>query len=247
MGLFASVIHIRTPEPQGLRGALDAVLLEHGFRPHLVVFVPPAGPTAIAEFEAVRSNHPSYLLSTGGATWLTVIEASFAVEGTPWLSELAVELGKRLDAYTLSLMVHDDDVLFYNLDRAGQPLDGYNSSPQYFEKERLAEGEIEGQRHTPTAFRPLVADEGSLRRLQEVLDRGWWRAHDSGQLDDEGVPTDDDSFPLGSEGERMAEVGDILGIPGDVTPYPYAEWLTSTAITWPAFELVAYAPKREAG
>jgi hypothetical protein len=172
---------------------------------------------------------------------LTVIEASFAVDGTPWLSELAAELGKRLNAYTLSLMVHDDDVLFYNLDRAGQPLDGYNSCPQYFEKERLSEQEIEDQRHTPMAFRPLLADEGRLRRLQEALDRGWWRAHDSGQLDDDGVPTDDDSFRLGSEGDRMAEVGEILGIPGDVSPYPYAEWLTSTSINWLAFQFVAYA------
>lgn len=83
--------------------------------------------------------------------------------------------------------------------------------------------------------------------LQEILDRGWWRAHDSGRLDDDGVPTDDDDFGLGSEGERMAQVGDILGIPGDITPYPYAEWLTSAAIQWPAFEFVAYAPEGQAG
>jgi hypothetical protein len=247
MGLFASVIHVRTPEPKGLRGTLDAALLKYGLRPYVVLAVPPEGPRAIAEFEALRLNNPSYLLSTRGGPWLTVIEASFAVDGTPWLSELAVELGKRLDTYTLSLMVHDDDVLFYNLDRAGEPLDGYNSFPQYFEKERLSEREIEDQRHTPMVFRSLVADEGRLRRLQEVLDRGWWRAHDSGQLDDDGLPTDDDGFPLGSEGERMAEVGDVLGIPGDVTPYPYAEWLTSTAIDWRVFEFVAYARKREAG
>jgi hypothetical protein len=85
----------------------------------------------------------------------------------------------------------------------------------------------------------------SKNRMQ-ALGRGWWRAHDSGQLDDDGVPTTDDSSPLGSEGERMAEVGDILGIPGDVSPYPYADWLTSTTINWPAFQFVAYARRGKA-
>lgn len=248
MGLFSSVIHIRDAVPAALRSALDAELLDCGLQPLVAEAVPSTGPAGIAEFEALLSGHPAYLVSTRGSTWLTVIEASFAVEGTPWLSDLSAALAQRLNAYALSLMVHDDDVFYYNLDRGHEALDGYNSCPQYFEKERLSEQEIESQRHTPEAFLPLLGDDGALARLRELLGRGWWRAHDAGRLDEDGLPPeDDDAFPFATEAERMALVAQIVGIPADNGPYPYAEWRTSPGIDWSSFEFVAYSRVEEAG
>jgi hypothetical protein len=248
MGLFSSVIHIRNAAPDALRSALDAELLDYGLQPRVAVSVPSTGPTGIAEFEALVARHPAYLVSTRGPAWLTVIEASFSVEGTPWISDLSAALAQRLNAYALSLMVHDDDVLYYNLDRGDEALDGYNSCPQYFEKERLPEQEIKSQRHTPEAFAPLLADDEALARLRELLDRGWWRAYDAGQLDEDGIPPgDDNAFPFDTEADRMAQVAQIVGIPADNEPYPYAEWRTSPGIDWPSFEFVAYSKSEEAG
>ncbi|MFN7638790.1 MAG: hypothetical protein ACK5SD_17890, partial [Pseudanabaena sp.] len=46
------------------------------------------------------------------------------------------------NSYDLSFHLHDDDVLYYNLDCNGESLDGYNSNLQFFENEPLDKKEI---------------------------------------------------------------------------------------------------------
>lgn len=93
----------------------------------------------------------------------------------------------------------------------------------------------------------MVVD-AALASTRELLDRGWWRAHDRGLLDADGVPTQEvDSFPFETEAERMAQLAGILGIPGEGVPYPFIAWRTFPSITWSAFEFVGYCPKSQAG
>jgi hypothetical protein len=173
--------------------------------------------------------------------WLTVIEAHFALhsQGVPHLSELGNRLSAALSCYSLALVVHDDDLFFYNLDRNGKSLDGYNSCPQYFEQERLPDAQIEEQRHMPEPFQPLLPTGHSLDELRALLNRGWWNGYDSGTLDENGVVQgDDDGFVF--EGERMTAFGTLLELHGNKGEYPYAAWGEGAGIAWPEFVALRY-------
>src|SRR6266568_5835794 len=151
MGLFSSVLHLRDIERDRLVPAVDAVLQDAGFvREHLGA-VPAGGPHMLSEHDG-----PSYLASPLNGRWVTLIEAHFALPDAPHLAGLGTRLSAALSCYALTLVVHDDDVFLYNLDYKGDALDGYNSNPQYFEKERVPEADIEQQRHTPEPFAALL-------------------------------------------------------------------------------------------
>jgi len=133
-------------------------------------------------------------------------------------------------------MVHDDDVLYYNLYRDGEDLDGYNSNPQYFESAKLAERAIAEQRHDPQPFEPLLPDGVSVPDLRAILDRGWWAACNAGHLDSDGVqPYDGPRFVF--EGDRMIAIGNLLQLHGGKEGYPYAGWAAADSnINWRTFQ-----------
>jgi hypothetical protein len=242
MGLFSSVLHVRDKSRETVLHALDAILHTEGFSRTETVPVTTESPYALPNHDASVSAGPYYLVSPLKGHWLTIIEAHFALhsEGAPHSSDLGNRLSGALSCYTLALMVHDDDLFFYNLDRNGESLDGYNSCPQYFEQDRLSDEQVEEQRHTPEAFRPLLPTSSSLDELRALLNRGWWSAYDSGNLDENGVAQgDDDGF--GFEGERMAAFGNLLRLHGDQGEYPYAAWGEEEAgIDWPEFVALRY-------
>jgi hypothetical protein len=241
MGLFSSVIHLRDVDQAKVLAALDECLRDHGFARQAIVPVPASGPQDLAQHDEWGSTQPYYLISKATGRWTAVIEAHFSVEGAPWLADLAGQMGEKLGTYSLALMVHDDDVLFYNLDQRGESLDGYNSCPQYFEQERISEEEVEQQRHTPEAFAPILPQAVQVDQLEQILDRGWWAAHDAGRLDEDGVeqePSEGYVF----EGERMIDLGRLLELNGPGADYPFAAWLGSSGIPWSEFLAVTYAP-----
>ena len=241
MGLFSSVLHLRDTQRDNLLPALDAVLRDAGFSRAETLPVSSDGPYSLPNHDASVSAGPYYLVSRLQGRWLTVIEAHFALhsQGAPHLSDLGNRLSAALSCYALALVVHDDDLFFYNLDRDGKSLDGYNSCPQYFEQERLPDAQIEEQRHAPEAFQPLLPPGRSLEELRALLNRGWWSAYDSGDLDENGVAQgDDDGFVF--EGERMTAFGTFLHLHGDQGEYPYAGWGDSKGIAWPEFVALRY-------
>jgi hypothetical protein len=239
MGLFSSVLHLRNTPRERVLPALDAILGDVGFSRAETLPLTPEGPYALAYHDESVSVGPYYLVSPLQGQWLTVIEAHFALDGPPHLSDLGNRLSAALSCYALTLVVHDDDLFFYNLDRNGKSLDGYNSCPQYFEQERLAETRVEEQRHTPEAFQALLPAGSSLHEVQALLNCGWWNAHDSSKLDENGVAQGDDTG-FGFEGERMTAFGTLLQLHGDQGEYPYATWGDSTSVAWAAFVAVRY-------
>jgi hypothetical protein len=143
------------------------------------------------------------------------------------------------------MMVHDGDVMFYNLDQKGNSIDGYNSNLQYFETERVPESEIQSQRHTPEPFIPFLPSDKTLDSLLAVLNAGWWKAHDSGRLDNDGVMNSEDwgACPYQDEGERMTALGTLLQLAGN-SEYPFTNWRENATINWDGYKLLQYGKKQ---
>jgi hypothetical protein len=143
------------------------------------------------------------------------------VENPFYLYELTNSLSKRLNTYALSFHLHDDDVLYYNLDKAGESLDGYNSDYQYFLAEPADRNEVVTQRHTPEHFASILPAAKTVEGLNEILNEGYWAAFDNGDLDDDGVPNDDKYFI--DEEDRFVRIGKYLEIYSS-DDYPFANW-----------------------
>jgi hypothetical protein len=240
MGLFSTVIHLRQVDRDSTVKALDQALRQHNFHRKETLSILRDGPGCLPDHDSATENGPYYLVSGETGSWLTVIEAHFAVDGAPPSQDLCLALSTILGCYALLLVVLDDDLFLYNLDRSGESLDGYNSCPQYFEQERLREADIQGQRHTPNAFAPLLPAGVSLDQLARLLDRGWWDAHDCGHLDKDGVETGEGSG-FAFESERMTQFGSLLRLHGKDGRYPYAAWAQDPDTNWSSFIALRYA------
>ena len=228
MGLFSSVIHVRDATGEAVCKALKNSVPNWPFRvseQHTMTGAPHSAP----------EDTLLYMVSPLYGSWSTIVEGHFAVKDAPWLSDLAKCLSGALATYVLALMVHDDDVLYYDLCQDGANLDGYNSDPQYFETARLSEESIAEQRHNPRAFAPLLPDSASMAELQAILDRGWWSAWKGERLDADGVPPEDEPCFV-FEGDRMAAIGDLLRLHGGGEGYPFAAWAEAPGIRWPEFQ-----------
>jgi hypothetical protein len=242
MGLFSSVLHLRDIERDNLIAELDTILGDAGFVRDRMGAVPARGPHTLPEFDSVAVTGPCYAISPLSGRWITLIQTSFDLPRAPHLSDLSGRLSSALSCYALALIVHDDDLFLYNLDHEGNAIDGYNSCPQYFEDKRMSEADIEQQRHSPESFATILPADGTVDELRAVLSRGWWHAHDTGQLDRNGIPLDDDDGYV-FESERMTAFGTLLQLHGSHGSYPYAAWGDSqTAINWPSFLAIRYRP-----
>jgi hypothetical protein len=233
MGLFSSIIHVRASDLGVVCDALKECVQEWGYSAG-VAFAP-SGPPRDPRDETLL-----YLISPLLGDWTTIIESHFAVKEAPWLAELALRLSGFLNTYLLAIMVHDDDVLYYNLSLNGEDLDGYNSCPQYFERERLTDALIIEQRHECSPFVPILPANVPISRLESILNRGWWAAYLDGRLDADGVISGDEpnySF----EGERMIAIGNSLQLHGSNSGYPFADWFSQTSIDWRRFLAVKCA------
>jgi len=240
MGLFSSVIHLRAVDRDATVDALNRVLNNRGLLFKEQIICTPGGPVLIPGDDEWITRGAYYLASERMEHWLTIIQAHWGVQSAPHESQLAEALSRDLDCYALCLIVHDDDLLLYDLYRSGELLDGYNSMPQYFEQKRLKPRAIEEQRHDPTPFEPLLPPGATLTQLRVLLNAGYWDAYDAGLLDEHGVPIDDsDEFTF--ESDRMVALGNLLRLhdtPGD---YPYAGWRESERIPWSRFLALRYS------
>jgi hypothetical protein len=237
VGLFCTVLHCRYVERDRLLPALDSCLDGAGYGDPEIVKVPENGPSSPIwdEWEG-----PWYLVSPLHGRWITVIEGQFGLENVPWVTDVANQLSAALSCYALALHLHDDDVFYYNLEHNGESLDGYNSLPPYFEQEPLAATAVEEQRHYPEAFQPLLPPACSLQELEDLLNRGFWHAYKHGELDEDGLPIDEEGG-LVDEEARMTAFGTMLQLHGTTGEYPYTAWNQSTDIQWDTFVGVRYS------
>jgi hypothetical protein len=241
MGLFSSVLHLRDVDCERLLPALDSVLHDAGFARRSIVAVAAGGPHTMSDHDAAIAAGPCYVASPLNGRWLTLIETHRTLPNAPSLSELRKRLSDALASYALTLVVQDDDVFLYELACKGQSLDAYNSCPQYFEQERLSEAQVRQLRHLPEPFVALMPPGRTLDEVRSMLSRGWWQAHDMGQLGPSGLPLHRaDEFAV--EAERMAAFGTLMQLHGATGTYPYAAWADSREIEWSSFSAIRYLP-----
>ncbi len=237
MGLFSSVIHVRRVASSDVAAGLDAVMQDAGFVRARAIPLSGKAPERPDDEEGAAYAYGPLL-----GDWCTIVQVHSFAEDIE-LAQVGLALSETLDTYVLSLDLHDHDVFYYNLDHRGEPLDGYNSDPMYFEQEPMSEPDIEAQRHHPETFAPLVPPGTSPEALSTLLDRGWWRAHDRGELDENGVVREEayDSDDYIDAEARMAAFGSLLRLHGVEGDYPYVVWTEAGADAWAGFTLVTYA------
>jgi hypothetical protein len=229
MGLFTSVIHVHDRRQHEVKGELLTLLRLSGLT------------VSPSEKLSARPSLPDgdellYLVSPLQGRWCTIIQSHISTQRSPWLSDVSRSLSASLETHSLALMVHDDDVLYYNLCFSGSDIDGYNSDPQYFESKCLSDDEIRQQRHAPQHFATLLPEGVFISDMEAVLRKGWWAAYEGGKLDADGVPPREECHYI-SEGERMIAVGNLLQLHGLAHGYPYAGWANSQ-IDWTLFTAV---------
>jgi len=234
MGLFSSVIHLRGAAAKAIPDELDAIVEAAGFRLRWQRKVPAGGPRALAEYR--KSTGPLYFVGKD-EPWIPIIQGAFPESDDLWISQVALELSRKLRCVSLCLVLHDDDVVFMDLNRGGEQLDGYNSNPQYFEEKRLSKKAVEQQRHSMDPFRDFVTPV-HFEELKKTLARGWWSAYDRGALDSDGVVVDEADWV--DEAERMTKIGTVLGLAGR-RAYPFTDWAENSRVDWGRFTARSYA------
>jgi hypothetical protein len=223
MGLFSTVIHIyKKSQADIVNGLKNELQQNRGFTNFSKLDITNSNHQDILDNEVYSEQAIFYLVTQPHGNWTTIIELNVNVDNPFYLYDLTNELSKQLDTYALSFHLHDDDVLYYNLDKQGESLDGYNSNYQYFLTEPADKEEVLSQRHTPESFSNILPATKNTAALNEILNEGYWEAFDNDELDEDGVPNDDKYFI--DEQDRFERAGKYLEIYSN-DDYLFADWL----------------------
>jgi hypothetical protein len=222
MGSFSTTLHLNKKSQNDIVNEISNELRQvYGFSKFSRIGIDSSNYKQVLGSEVESKEGIYYLITQQHGNWTTIIELNVNVENPFYLYELTNSLSKRLNTYALSFHLHDGDFLYYNLHKAGESLDGYNSDYQYFLTEPADRNEVLTQRHTPESFASILPAAKKVEGLNEILNEGYWAAFDNGDLDDEGVPNDDKYFI--DEEDRFVRIGKYLEIyPSD--DYPFANW-----------------------
>ena len=222
MGLFSTVLHVHKKEQAEVVNELIKELAEkRGISKCSRIDIDDINYEQVISEDQNTKGAILYLVTEKQGAWVSVIELNIDIEKPSYLYELTNSLSLRLDTYCLSFHLHDDDVLFYNLDEKGESLDGYNSNYQYFFVEPADRDEITSQRHTPNVFSGIIPATKNIKVLNDILNEGYWNAFDNNDLDEDGVPNGD-KYDVDEE-ERFVRIGKYLEIYAK-EDYPFANW-----------------------
>lgn len=235
-----ALLHLHRIEQKAVAKALSTVLAEWKFKYTHSGPVPVDGPTAMSTHLDKGVGYLCYLLSPRQGNWTTLIQPFADRDDTPFLADVANRLSQQLQTHALALLLHEGDVLFYNLDYRGTPRDGYCSNPQHLADHRLNDKEVLNQRHQPKAFTPLLPRNVSIEQLQKMLQAGWWQAFDGKQLDEAGELVNDEDMV--DEEDRMTALGNLLQLNGNAG-YPFVHWRTTKLIDWKRYQALYYSAR----
>ena len=221
MGLFSTTLHIYKKDQSEIIDNLKKVLIEQKLKTFSKIEVTSDSFHNVLKSEVNGNSGVFYLITERFDNWTTIVELNVYLDEPFYLYELANALSDKLGTYTLSLHLHDDDVLLYNLEHMGMSVDGYNSNVQYFENEPLSKTAIIAQRHEPEKFFEILPPNKSSDGLNEILNRGYWQAFDNDDLDADGIPNDDKYDAI--EEDRLTEIAKYLEI-FSAENFPFANW-----------------------
>jgi hypothetical protein len=227
MGLFSTVLHLfKTPQAETTNELSAELRQRYGFSKFSRLNINNSNFKAIIDDEVEGHTGVFYLITQQHGNWTTIIELNVNLEEPFYLYELTNSLSKRLHTYALSFHLHDSDVLYYNLDKAGKSLDGYNSDYQYFLTKPASREEILSQRHTPQQFSPVLPAGKTTGGLNKILNEGYWMAFDNDELDKLETP-EGDKYLIDEE-DRFVRVGNYLEIYPQ-SDYPFANWYSNSS------------------
>lgn len=221
MGLFSTTLNIYKKDQSDIVDSLKGLLTKRQLTTFMRIDITSDSFQNTLESSVYSNSGVFYLITERHDRWTTVIELNVNLEEPFYLYELVNELSSKLKTYALSFHLHDDDVLYYNLDYCGESLDGYNSNVQYFENDPLPKDEIISQRHDTRKFSEILPDNKDTAGLTKILDRGYWHAFDNNDLDKDGIPNDEQYDTI--EEDRLKELGQYLEI-YTADNFPFANW-----------------------
>jgi hypothetical protein len=146
------------------------------------------GPSAERVVEAIGGRRAFVSRTEGPCT--VVLDQACESQNTEILSDLASQLSTRLSCPVFAVLIHDDDVLYFELWNKGRRLDQYNSCPGYFDD-------------VPDGDQPSGGDAAVLAKSFEVAD--------ATTIESILRRGGKDKFVV--ESERHQELVDALGIP----------------------------------
>lgn len=226
MGLFSTVLHIyKKPQAETVKELKNDLQLNRAVKNHSKIDITNSNVQGVLDNEVYAKPGLFYLVTQPHGDWTTIVELNVNIDNSFYLYDLTNALSKQLDTYALSFHLHDDDVLYYNLDYKGESLDGYNSDFQYFHSEPLTKEDIVAQRHAPEHFLAILPKSKTVEGLNYILNEGMWSAFDNEELDEEGCPIDDDKYYV-DEQDRFESVGKYLEI-FSKDDYPFADWYSN--------------------
>jgi len=221
MGLFSTTLNVYKKDQSDVVDSLKGLLSKRQLSTFERIDLTSDNFQNTLESNVYSNSGVFYLITERYNEWTTIIELNVNLEEPFYLYELVNELSAKLGTYALSFHLHDDDVLFYNLEYNGESLDGYNSMPQYFENDPLAKNEIISQRHDTRKFSQILPNNKTIHGLTEILDRGYWQAFANNDLDKDGIPNDE-KYDINEE-DRLKDMGRYLEI-YTADNFPYANW-----------------------
>jgi hypothetical protein len=225
MGLFSTVLHIyKRSQADIVRELQHELRLNRDLKNFSKLDISKSNYQEVLDNEVYSKPGIFYLVTQPQGNWASIIELNVNIEIPFYLYDLTNALSKLLNTYSLSFHLHDDDVLYYNLDKDGESLDGYNSDYQYFLTEPADKEEVLSQRHTPEIFSNILPPTKNVEDLNKILSEGYWSAFDNDDLDVNGVPDDDKYFV--DEQDRFERVGRYLEI-FSKDDYPFADWYSN--------------------
>jgi hypothetical protein len=213
MGLFSTVLHIYKRSQTDTVNELTKELQENRT---LIKFskldIDNSNIEKVIQEYIYENSGVYYLVTPQFGSWTTIVEINVKLDNPFYLYDLTNSMSKRLTTYALSFHLHDDDILLYNLDNEGKSLEPADRE------------EVISQRHIPGAFVDLLPETKTIEQLNSILNEGYWRAFDNNDLDEDGVPNDDNYFI--DEQDRFERVGKYLEI-YNKAEYPFADWLSN--------------------
>jgi hypothetical protein len=181
-----------------------------------------------------------YLLSSGQGRWLTIVDACAGMRSSPQIFEFGRRLSAILSTMAITFVLHDNSVFCYVLTSNGKIEDTYKSCPQWFGEKPLTKEEIERERHRPQMLALIMPQATTLNSVKQLLDKGWWNAYHTEQLDQSGWPTAQEPSNRIDEDVRMTQLGTCLELNGPGAEYPYAAWAQAQNLPWQEFAAVRY-------
>lgn len=238
-----SLLHVHRTEARTVAKALDQALVEWKYKRSEIKPVPIGGPGTLEPVLDRGVGYLCYLLSPERGNWTTLIQAFEERDDAPFLADLSNRLSEQLQTHCLAVLLHEDDVLYYNLDYRGTPRDGYNSNPQMLADHVLSDAEVLQHRHMPKAFTPLLPKHIKMEKLVDLLNAGWWQAYDAKELDETGDLIHEHAMV--DEEDRLNTLGGLLQLNGSAG-YPFTNWSTTTHIDWKQYTAIYYQAKGRA-